>query len=221
MNPACRQNMESRECQEWMNLVSSHCRPLLPNAEQALLWDRWWPDDLTAPYKTWVSTMSAFDCHRLRKVVARQVAAQVEGGLPAEGHDHPVMWSVYRWIVVLVVLLTVVMAMAFAVRILIGSARGWRPAECTPTPPPTPRIVEAPPPPVDVEAPACKPFKEPRSFISFGQHSDPRTRYGPYKHQSLLETNSMPDCPPRKERKAPSPAPKKRSLRLKKKTGTK
>lgn len=147
MNPACRQNMESRECQEWMNLVSSHCRPLLPNAEQALLWDRWWPDDLTAPYKTWVSTMSAFDCHRLRKVVARQVAAQVEGGLPAEGHDHPVMWSVYRWIVVLVVLLTVVMAMAFAVRILIGSARGWRPAECTPTPPPTPRIVEAPPPP--------------------------------------------------------------------------
>ncbi|KRK03504.1 uncharacterized protein LOC6536750 isoform X1 [Drosophila yakuba] len=78
MNPACRLNLESKECQEWMNEVCAHCAHLLPGVEEADLWDKWWSDELPTPFKPRVDLMSAYDCHKLRKEVARQVTARAD-----------------------------------------------------------------------------------------------------------------------------------------------
>jgi len=201
MNPACRMNLESRECQDWMNEVCAHCAHLLPSSEEAELWDKWWSDELPAPFKTRVNLMSAYDCHKLRKEVARQVMAHGDGEW-YEDVGNPVSWTVAHLILMILVMASAVIAMIFALKMLYDGIRRWsRRVKCPPkevmrvkkTPPPTP-----PPAPADVETPIqknpCKPTKQPKSFISFGRSSDPRTRFGPYKNQKLVKTASMPEC---------------------------
>ncbi|KAH8242575.1 hypothetical protein KR032_000150, partial [Drosophila birchii] len=187
MNPACRLNLDSPECQTWMNAVSSHCRSLLPFGEQASLWDSWWPDELPAPYKTWVSTMSAFDCYRVRK----EVANQVDGRFQAESKGNPSLWTFCRWTMVFLVLFTVLIAVVFALRMVIESCRRKRSDESSKCPS-TPEDLK--PICVDVESPPCDPpFKKPKSVVSFGPRLDPIMSYGSYGYQKLVKTSSMPD----------------------------
>uniref|UniRef100_A0A6P4DUJ1 Uncharacterized protein LOC108037204 n=1 Tax=Drosophila rhopaloa TaxID=1041015 RepID=A0A6P4DUJ1_DRORH len=216
MNPACRLNLEGTECQQWMNEVCAHCAQLLPSAEQAELWDKWWADDLPAPFKNRVNLMSAYDCHKLRREVARQVAAHGDQERYEAGGNH-VWWSVCRGILLVLVLLSVLIAMVCALRILCNAVRRWSlstAVECSPPAKVTPEKRKPPPPPstpTDVETPPqedpCKPSKQPKSFISFGRSTDPRTRYGPYKHQKLLKTECQPA--EAESQKQPYPALKK------------
>ncbi|KAH8331040.1 hypothetical protein KR067_010777, partial [Drosophila pandora] len=203
MNPACKLSLESPECQDWMSEVCAHCSHLLPDPRQAELWDTWWPDEPAAPFKPRVSLMSAYDCHKLRKEVAREVAKrdkvdEHDHGL-GEG-DHPVEWTLCRIILVILVLATVLLSIICAFRMLIGGIRRlWK----APSPPSSPCTVEekqkTPPPKNDVESTKpppdepSKPSKHPRSFLSFGRNSDPRTRYGPYNNQKLFSTAPSPE----------------------------
>ncbi|XP_017041237.1 uncharacterized protein LOC108088092 [Drosophila ficusphila] len=216
MNPACRLNLESRECQEWMNEVCAHCAHLLPSAEEADLWDKWWADDLPAPFKSRVGLMSAYDCHRLRKEVARQVEAHGKEEWHESGR-RSVMWSICRLILVILVMISAVIAIIFALRMLYDGIRRWYPpVKCVTkkkpkTPPPSSTTDVETPPPKD----RCKPLKQPKAFISFGRSSDPRTRFGPYNHQKLLKTAaSLRDCQPSE----PNPAKKKPTSQTSKKS---
>ncbi|KAH8265541.1 hypothetical protein KR038_010169, partial [Drosophila bunnanda] len=192
MNPACRLNLDSPECQTWITAVNSHCGSLLPNAEQASLWDTWWPDELTAPYKTWVSTMSAFDCYRVRK----EVATQVDGRLQAQTKSHPTLLRSCRWTTLFLVLLMVLMAMFFALRMVIESWRGKRSEESC-TCPPTPKNLKLIC--VDVESPPCQPCQpcQPRSSNSLGHRSDPLAGYVQYNCQKILKASSVPPFVPK------------------------
>ncbi|KAH8301315.1 hypothetical protein KR018_008477, partial [Drosophila ironensis] len=218
MNPACKQNLVSSECQEWMNAVCAHCSNLLPDARQAELWDSWWPDEPAGPYKPRVSLMSAFDCHRLRKEVAREVEkinalqSDPNGGSEkgqehdhglGDGNPHLVQWTMCRIILVALVAITVLVALIWTLKMLTDALRSWqspqknppsgRSSKCkTPTKSktPTPRSdAEDPKPPT----PPKKAYNPPRSFIAFAQDSDPLFRYGPYAKQTLLLTNSVPE----------------------------
>ncbi|KAH8268553.1 hypothetical protein KR026_008537, partial [Drosophila bipectinata] len=202
MNPACKLSLQSPECQDWMSEVCAHCSHLLPDPRQAELWDTWWPDEPAAPYKPRVSLMSAYDCHKLRKEVAREVTKREN----VEDHDHglgegdqPVGWTICRIILVILVLATVLFTIVCALQMIIGGIRRW-------IQPPLEQCMsdekhKTPPPKTDVETPKPPPeeppkrTKAPRSFISFGQNSDPRTHYGPYKSQKLFKTASAPEQP--------------------------
>ncbi|KAH8369444.1 hypothetical protein KR009_011245 [Drosophila setifemur] len=216
MNPACRLSLASTECQEWMGEVCAHCSQLLPDARQAALWDSWWPEEPAAPFKPHVSLMSAYDCHKLRKEVARQVAPHgdpEEPKLAVASASHPA-WVICRFILVTLVLLTVILSMIFALCILIGAVRRWRkPKKCAPSPEPTPEErpkTRVTPAPSSASAENIKSSpqdpgkqsKKPRSLIAFGRKSDPRTRYGPYKHQKLLIPGPILDSPPPRPRLA-------------------
>ncbi|XP_017111093.1 uncharacterized protein LOC108135062 [Drosophila elegans] len=222
MNPACRVSLESTECQEWMNEVCAHCAHLLPSAEQAELWDKWWADDLPAPFKNRVNLMTAYDCHKLRKDVARQVAALGDQERYEGANDHD-WWSVYRDILMIPVLVSVLIAIVCALRILCNALQRCStpmrmeyppPAELKPekgqTTPSTPTDVVSPP-RKDPNKPSksSKPSKLPKSFISFGRNTDPRTRFGPYKHQKLLKTSSLQELQHQlKAKPVPRPAEK-------------
>ncbi|KAH8288834.1 hypothetical protein KR054_010331, partial [Drosophila jambulina] len=200
MNPACRLNLDSLECQTWLTAVGAHCAALLPTAEQASLWDNWWPNELPASYKTWVSTMSAFDCYRLRK----EVANLVDGRLQLEVNSHSAMRSLIHWTIGIVLLLAVLIVMLLALRMTLESWRGSRSVEDSTSPS---RSKNLKPILIDVESPPCEPCQprnfvsfgqacqplKPRSFISFGQRSNPLAGYGPYRYQQLVKTNSMQD----------------------------
>ncbi|KAH8361851.1 hypothetical protein KR200_003002, partial [Drosophila serrata] len=188
MNPACRLNLDSPECQKWITAVTSHCGSLLPNAEQAALWDTWWPDELPAPYKTWVSTMSSFDCFRVRK----EVANQVDGRLHAQSNSNTALWSSCRWSMLIIVLLSVLMSIFFALRMAIETWRGQQSREVSTCPSTSKKLK---PICVDVESPPCQPC-QPRSPISMGQRSDPLTGYVQYRCQKMLKTSSVPTCIP-------------------------
>ncbi|EDW97034.1 uncharacterized protein LOC6536750 isoform X2 [Drosophila yakuba] len=203
MNPACRLNLESKECQEWMNEVCAHCAHLLPGVEEADLWDKWWSDELPTPFKPRVDLMSAYDCHKLRKEVARQVTARADREW-YEDEGNPVTWTLYQLIILIMVMVSTVIAMLCALKMLCDGIRRWsgsrncvptkkKKAEEKPPPPPPPADVETPPP---RQKDACKPAKQPKAFISFGRTTDPRTRFGPYKHQKLLQTATIPECQP-------------------------
>nr|NP_001163593.1 uncharacterized protein Dmel_CG42505 [Drosophila melanogaster]ACZ94890.1 uncharacterized protein Dmel_CG42504 [Drosophila melanogaster]AGK45237.1 GH04404p3 [Drosophila melanogaster] len=200
MNPACRLNLESKECQEWMNEVCAHCAHLLPGVEEAELWDKWWSDELPAPFKSRVNLMSAYDCHKLRKEVARQVTNSRD----QEWHEdegNPVTWTLCQLILLIIVMVSSIIAMVCALKVICESQRRWSGrTKCAP-PIKVKQEEKPPPPPADVETPpqkdSCKPAKQPKAFISFGRTTDPRTRFGPYKHQKLLQTASMlPECQP-------------------------
>ncbi|KAH8347305.1 hypothetical protein KR059_008686, partial [Drosophila kikkawai] len=192
MNPACRLNLNGPECQKWLTAVSSHCGSLLPKAELASLWDSWWPDELPAPYKAWVSTLSAFDCHKLRK----EVANQLDESLQTEANSHSAFRSFSRWPMALLVLLMVLMAMLFALKMVIKLCRERRSDVCS-SPSPTPKTSKAVC--IDEEAPLCQTFMNPRSFVSFGQHSDPLPGYGLNIHQNPVKANSIPDVKPKEQ----------------------
>lgn len=161
MNPACKLSLESPECQDWMSEVCAHCSHLLPDPRQAELWDTWWPDEPPAPYKPRISLMSAYDCHKLRKEVAREVAKREnvnehDHGL-GEG-DHSVKWTVCRIILVILVLATVIFTIICAFRLLIGGIRRW----WSPSPAPCKPEEKTPPPKTDVESPKHPPEEPPK-----------------------------------------------------------
>nr|XP_016993161.2 uncharacterized protein LOC108054634 [Drosophila takahashii] len=212
MNPACRVSLEGRECQDWMNEVCAHCAHLLPSSEEAELWDKWWADELPAPFKSHVNLMSAYDCHKLRKEVARQVLAHGDQEWYEEV-GNPVTWTVSHLILMILVMISALITMVFALKMLYDGVRRWsKRVKCKPPRDPKPEMkpppLTPPPPPADVETPPqkdpCKPTKQPKSFISFGRSNDPRTRFGPYKNQKLLKTaSSMLECQKTVEAESP------------------
>ncbi|XP_017076791.2 LOW QUALITY PROTEIN: uncharacterized protein LOC108111748 [Drosophila eugracilis] len=191
MNPACKLNLDGKECQVWMDEVCAHCAQLLPSVEDADLWDKWWADELPAPFKPRVNLMSAYDCHKLRKEVARQVSLHGDKQWYEDG-GNPASWTVCTLILLIIVIFCSVIALICALKILFDGVRRWSVrVKCRPT-----KVVKAekqvsPKPPTP---PPCKPKKEPKSFISFGRNTDPRTRFGPYKHQKLLKIASTKEC---------------------------
>ncbi|XP_062125157.1 LOW QUALITY PROTEIN: uncharacterized protein LOC133838173 [Drosophila sulfurigaster albostrigata] len=73
MNPICKTNINSTECQLWMNRVCTHCRDLFAK-EATNTWAAWWHDDTPAYYKD-VPEMTVYDCNKLKHLLELEVAA--------------------------------------------------------------------------------------------------------------------------------------------------
>ncbi|EDW80400.2 uncharacterized protein Dwil_GK19125 [Drosophila willistoni] len=73
MNPICNIDIDSMECQKWMIDVYNRCRQLF-NLEPVDPFKAWWHDDTPSVYKSDVQTMTAYDCHKLKRDLGREVA---------------------------------------------------------------------------------------------------------------------------------------------------
>ncbi|XP_068159582.1 uncharacterized protein [Drosophila tropicalis] len=61
------------ECQKWMIDVYNRCSQLF-TLEPVDPFEVWWHDDTPARYKSDVNTMTAYDCHKLKRDLGREVA---------------------------------------------------------------------------------------------------------------------------------------------------
>lgn len=192
MNPACRLNLESKECQEWMNEVCAHCAHLLPGVEEAELWDKWWSDELPAPFKSRVNLMSAYDCHKLRKEVARQVTNSRD----QEWHEdegNPVTWTLCQLILLIIVMVSSIIAMVCALKVICESQRRWSGrTKCAP-PIKVKQEEKPPPPPADVETP---PQRTPASQPSSPRPSSPLAGPPTHAHVSVRTSTRSYSRPP-------------------------
>ncbi|KAM8714652.1 hypothetical protein ACLKA7_001067 [Drosophila subpalustris] len=73
MNPICETDINSTECQTWMNRVCAHCRNLFAR-EATNTWAAWWRDETPAFYKD-VPEMTVYDCNKLKHLLELEVAA--------------------------------------------------------------------------------------------------------------------------------------------------
>ncbi|XP_030374742.1 uncharacterized protein LOC115624259 [Scaptodrosophila lebanonensis] len=120
MNPVCKLNIDSSECQHWMGEVCAHCSKLLAN-EDVELWDAWWPNEFP-PYNPVPHFMSAFECHKLKREVARQVDQQVFEASDAYKRQQ-FFWQVGM---VLIIVLLIIVIIGCIGRILKHLLRGSR-----------------------------------------------------------------------------------------------
>ncbi|XP_034473097.1 uncharacterized protein LOC117780608 isoform X2 [Drosophila innubila] len=73
MNPICETDINSPECQTWMNKVCAHCRELFAR-EATNTWAAWWHDETPVFYKD-VPEMTVYDCSKLKNLLEQEVAA--------------------------------------------------------------------------------------------------------------------------------------------------
>ncbi|XP_044249570.1 uncharacterized protein [Drosophila takahashii] len=71
MNPICKVDINRPDCQKWMVEAYAKCRDLFSTQS----FPSWWLNDTPAVYKD-VRAMTAEDCHRLKRELAREVAEE-------------------------------------------------------------------------------------------------------------------------------------------------
>ncbi|XP_022226569.1 uncharacterized protein LOC111076858 [Drosophila obscura] len=76
MNPICRIDINRPECQKWMDDVYKKCREIFSREVAA---SAWWHDATPAIYKADIHAMTALDCHKLKRDLAKEVAATGAG----------------------------------------------------------------------------------------------------------------------------------------------
>ncbi|XP_022213627.1 uncharacterized protein LOC111068455 [Drosophila obscura] len=187
MNPACKIDLAGRECQDWMTKVCAHCSSLLPDAEEAVLWDSWWPDELPSPYKSLVNYMSAFDCHKLRREVARLVEEPLSSTGDSAQYCTPT--RIYRYAIVAMVVCAVLALMMCIVWIVMVTFRHR----------PVPHHALRPPNvcPADVEAAQSKKSSSESATLrkpvklAFAGQSGSRTHLGLHRKNSSIEAGCL------------------------------
>ncbi|BFF89911.1 uncharacterized protein DMAD_08555 [Drosophila madeirensis] len=187
MNPACKIDLAGRECQKWMTKVCAHCSSLLPDAEEAALWDRWWPNELPSPYKSLVNYMSAFDCHKLRREVARLVEESLSS--TDESTESWTYSRIYGYIFVAILVGVVLILLMCVLWMLVVTLR-HHPQKAPPSPLPKGKDK-------DVEAAKYKKSSSESATLrnpvklAFAEESDSRTHHRLYRKRSSSELNSM------------------------------
>lgn len=76
MNPSCKENIDSPECQKWLRQVYAQCTRLLSEKELEF-WNDWWLDKPPPMLLTYQipHLMTSEDCQKLRKNIAQELTA--------------------------------------------------------------------------------------------------------------------------------------------------
>ncbi|XP_017151217.1 uncharacterized protein LOC108161464 [Drosophila miranda] len=89
MNPICRIDINLPECQKWMDDVYNKCREIFSREVAS---SAWWQDETPAIYKENIQAMTAIDCHKLKRDLAREVAATGPGSSAPTGPRSFLWW---------------------------------------------------------------------------------------------------------------------------------
>ncbi|SPP85981.1 stress response protein nst1 [Drosophila guanche] len=81
MNPICRLAIDQPECQQWMDDVFKTCGEIF---SREMVESAWWQDETPAVYKADLQAMTAYDCHKLKRDLPREVAATESEPSPDE-----------------------------------------------------------------------------------------------------------------------------------------
>lgn len=171
MHPSCKQNINSTECQDWMNKVLSHCSRLLAD-KRFEFWDEWWLNEYPEAYYYLPHLMSALDCQKLGKNTTQQLStASFDTGTTHMEDDRiEPTWQTALILIVACLALTIIMSMICLLNSTLrrmASPSGFK----------------------NYEYQSLRRKKHhgasPRSFISFGKPFSPLTRYGPYRSKSI------------------------------------
>ncbi|KAH8419088.1 hypothetical protein KR222_004654, partial [Zaprionus bogoriensis] len=168
MNPSCRQNINSRECQDWLRQVYAQCNRLFAE-KQLEFWDDWWlnkPQAVVPAYRV-PHLMTINDCQKLRKNIAHELSAYALAPEmnPVSGERLEPFWQMLLVLVVacvsLIIIVSIVWLLNSTLRRIAGPRyrdEGYR----------------------GLDRPKCS-CACPRSIISFARPGHPMTRYGPYR----------------------------------------
>ncbi|EDW15974.1 uncharacterized protein LOC6574467 [Drosophila mojavensis] len=172
MNPICKENINSAECQQWISEVYAHCDRLLADS-QLEFWDEWWLNGQPVVSYQVPHLMSASECHTLKKQIEREIAAAAAASLKPElRFDLENMDSSWRLVIVVFVLCAALGIIGAMVWLLNNTLSRIARPDCGDC---------------EYQGAGFRASRQsPRSFISFGNPCHPKTRYGPYRHNRLV-----------------------------------
>ncbi|XP_030376297.1 uncharacterized protein LOC115625398 [Scaptodrosophila lebanonensis] len=115
MNPICKEDINSYECQKWMAEVVARCRDLFAN-EPADAWPAWWHDPRPARFKSDIRLMTAYDCHKLKSALEAEVAALVPVRIPLIESSKGVPFRWWQKVLLILIYVGIILGLLLFIR---------------------------------------------------------------------------------------------------------